>query len=126
VTSQHRAVTGRLYQELCYFDNTIFSGEVVEDEETQFLYKDGPGKLLRPQKENMCYYDSINGYYSRGILHCKRSETKMNISIFPKGYYKGINYPVESLSIFGEFRKGINNGNARIMINDKPVCHTQF
>ena len=48
VTSQHRAVTGRLHQELSYFDDTKFSGEVVEDEETHFLYRDGPGKLTRP------------------------------------------------------------------------------
>lgn len=34
VISQHRAVTGRLFQELSYFDDTRFSGEVVEDEES--------------------------------------------------------------------------------------------
>ena len=79
VIQQRRAPTGRLYQELKYFDNTMFCGEMQEDEESHFLYRDGPGRLTRPEVENYAYYKSINGYYSRGILHCKRTETRMNL-----------------------------------------------
>lgn len=125
VINQHRAATGRLFQELSYFDDTRFCGEVVEDEESQFLYRDGPGKLIRPA-ENFSYFKSINGYYSRGILHCKRAETELNLKIFPKGYFKGLDYPVTSMSFSGAVRKGINSGPTRIVVNNKTVCHTNF
>jgi len=99
---------------------------VAEDEESQFLYRDGPGTLTRPLNENYSYFKSISGYYSRGILHCKRAETKMNMKIFPRGYFKGLSYPVKSLAFFGEVRKGITCGSGRVVVNDKTVCLTNF
>lgn len=50
----------------------------------------------------------------------------MNLSVFPRGYYKGIKSTVKSLSIFGEVRKGINCGAARVVVDDKTVCLTNF
>lgn len=50
----------------------------------------------------------------------------MNMKVFPWGYCKGLSYPIKSLSIFGEVRKGITNGAARVVVNNRTVCHTNF
>lgn len=50
----------------------------------------------------------------------------MNIKVFPWGYCKGLSYPIKSLSFFGEVRKGVTSGAARVVVNNRTVCHTNF
>ena len=72
-------------------DNSIFRGEVVQDEETRLVYKEGQGRFYRSTSEqNMCYYDQIVGSWIRGIIHGKRIEYRMNLDVFPIGYYAGL------------------------------------
>ena len=48
----------KMLQEVSYIDNSIFRGEVVQDEETRLVYKEGQGRFYRSTSEqNMCYYD---------------------------------------------------------------------
>ena len=71
----------------------------------------------------MCYYSQIIGNWSRGILHGKRIEYRMNLDVFPIGYYAGLqkkqkNKPIKSLHIVFEMKKGVANGPATINYND--------
>ena len=75
----------------------------------------------------MCFYKEIAGIWSRGIIHGKRIEYKMNLEVFPVGYYQayiGKKKLVESLSIVAEMKRGVFNGQATILIDDKKVCNT--
>ena len=86
-------------------DKSTFRGEVVQDEETRVIFNEGQGRISRVTKEhsNHCYYNYIIGNWSRGILHGKRVEFRMNLDIFPIGYYasyfKKVSGGVQSLSI---------------------------
>ena len=69
-------------------DKSTFRGEVVQDEETRVVWNEGSGHLSRKsENKNYCYYNSIIGTWSRGILHGKRVEYRMNLEVFPRGYY---------------------------------------
>ena len=54
----------------------------------------------------------------------------MNLDVFPVGYYanfvKRKNKPIKSLQILNEMKKGIMNGPATIIIDEKKVCKTSF
>ena len=101
------------------------------------MYKEGQGRLNRQmvKPKNLCFYDHIYGTWSRGILHGKRIEYKMNLNVFPKGYYTNAAIDdekvqkknlVKSLSFTFEMKRGVFNGTAVISINDKKVCKTKF
>lgn len=66
------------------------------------------------------------GTWYRGILHGKRIETKMNLKVFPKGYYSQTHKDVKSVHFVQEMKKGVANGPASLFINEKRVCRTQF
>jgi len=95
------------------------------EEESQLYYKDGRGQIVRPEKANFSYYNSVYGSWVRGTLHGKRIETNMNMNVFPKGYYQN-NKKVKTISLTHEARKGIFNGPCTITINGKRVCQTKF
>ena len=59
------------------------------DEESQCLYKDGRGAIIRPEYANFSYYQEVTGSWVRSILHGKKNEIIANLSVFPKGYYQG-------------------------------------
>jgi len=104
-------------------DKSVFRGESFIDEETYYVYKEGQGRLIRSlDHQNLCFYNEIIGNWSRGILHGKRIEYRMNLEVFPVGYYEaylGKNKKIESLSIVSETKRGVFNGPATILINDK-------
>ena len=54
----------------------------------------------------------------------------MNLDVFPVGYYQNFvkrkNRPIKSLQILHEMKKGIMNGPATIIIDEKKVCKTSF
>ena len=55
----------------------------------------------------MCFYKEIVGNWARGILHGKRIEYKMNLEVFPIGYYQtfiGKKKQIKSLSIVTEMK----------------------
>ena len=78
--------SAKVIQEINYIDKSVFRGEVVRDEETRFMYKEGQGRLIRNSERNYCYYKQMMGHWSRGIIHGKRTEIQMNLSVFPSGY----------------------------------------
>ena len=41
----------KMLQEVSYIDNSIFRGEVVQDEETRLVYKEGQGRFYRSTSE---------------------------------------------------------------------------
>lgn len=59
---------------------------MIIDEEQQFMYKEGIGRLERPRVDNLTYCSWIIGNWSRGILHGKRVEIQFNPKIFPIAY----------------------------------------
>ena len=117
----------KILQEVKYIDSTTFRGEAVIDEETHCMYKEGQGRLLRSVDQNYCYYKQITGTWSRGILHGKRTELRMNLDVFPKGYLE--NYMKKSanhLTFVADVKKGVFNGPATIYVNGKKICKTKF
>lgn len=77
--------------------------------------------------QNLSYYNEIVGTWSRGILHGKRIEYKMNLEVFPSGYLNAFvasEKPVNTFSVVTEMKRGVLNGPATILINDKKVCKT--
>ena len=84
--------TEKILQEVKYKDSSIFRGQVFLDEETQLIYKEGQGRLDRETtvSQNLCFYNQIIGNWSRGILHGKRLEFRMNMNDIPAGYYSNI------------------------------------
>ena len=101
----------------------------MEDNETAYVYKEGQGQLQRPVENNHCYYSSIIGNWSRDILHGKRIEYRMNLDVFPVGYYRSYvqkNKAIKSLHILNEMKKGVHNGPATIIIDGKKACRTSF
>ena len=68
----------------------------------------------------MCYYNQIVGTWTRGIIHGKRIEYRMNLDVFPIGYYAGLqkDKPIKNFHIVFEMKKGIANGPATINCND--------
>ena len=95
-------------------DKSTFRGEVVQDEETRVIFNEGQGRISRQTEvhKNYCYYDQIIGNWYHGILHGKRVEYRMNLDIFPVGYYasyfKKISGKINSLNIVQEVKKGIH------------------
>ena len=75
----------RLLQEVTYFDQTVFRGQMGIEEESNIAFKDGFGKLVRGTSTS--YYQSIKGQWTRGMVHGKRIKTVCNLDVFPKGYY---------------------------------------
>ena len=122
--------SNRVLQEIQFMDKSMFWGEVVMDEETRNVFREGLGHFQRPKENNYCYYNKIIGNWSRNILHGKRIEYLMNLSVFPIGYYASYQRqkgkPVDNLSIVQEMKKGIANGASTIMINNEKVCKTSF
>ena len=80
----------KMHQTVEYMDKSIFRGEVVQDEESKLVYKEGAGLHARATQDNLnlCFYNQIVGNWSRGILHGKRIEYRMNLAVFPIGYYQ--------------------------------------
>ena len=107
-------------------DKTTFRGETIQDEESRLIFKEGQGRITRPTEQNFCYYNQIVGNWSRDILHGKRIEYRMNLRVFPVGYYANMKGPVKNLSIVSEMKKGVANGPAVIYMDDKKVCRTSF
>ena len=127
VTNQKMAQNSdKILQEVSYLDKTVFRGEVFQDEETHMIYKEGLGRLIRPHVGNHCYYEQIVGTWSRGILHGKRIEYRMNLDVFPKGYYANTYNDAKSVHIVQEIKKGVSNGPATLFVNEKKVCRTRF
>ena len=77
----------RMLQEIQFMDKSTFRGEAVVDEESKNIFKEGLGYFQRPTDNNYCYYNKISGNWSRNILHGKRIEYRMNLNVFPVGYY---------------------------------------
>ena len=53
----------------------------------------------------------------------------MNLRVFPAGYlnaYTDREEGVKSLSIVNEMKRGILNGPATILVNEKKICKTSF
>ena len=111
-------------QKVLYFDGTVFKGEMDIDEESNFAFKEGPGKLKRGGQHS--YYTLIKGVWSRGVLHGKRIEYTFNLKIFPKGYYINTYPKAVSLKCLGEVKKGIQSGKSVVIIDGKEICKTVF
>lgn len=131
ITQKMAQNSDKMLQEIQYLDESIFRGEVLQDEETKQICKEGQGLFQRPEAHNQCFYSRIGGNWSRGILHGKRIEFAMNLGTFPMGYYAGYSskrgsVPVSNLNFIYEMKKGIQNGPATISINNKKVCRTNF
>jgi len=68
-------IEDRVLQWIEFFDKSYFKGEMIVDEESKLLYKEGLGKLYRPTNgTNFAFYNCITGSWSRGMLHTRRAE----------------------------------------------------
>ena len=56
INKQMMSSNDKLLQEYQYLDTSVFRGEVVLDEETRCMYKEGQGRFERSKVNNYCYY----------------------------------------------------------------------